>query len=151
MGKGTLSNTIQKVRVVVDTNILLQAIAHDSRLRPIWKAFLNQIFELYLTASILLEYEEIFLQKASETASTLVLTLIDKAPNAHFISVYYNWNAITADANDNKFFDAAVAASADYLVTNDGHFNEVKNLSFPKVTILSADEFLQLLEGLPQH
>lgn len=68
---------------------------------------------------------------------------MDKAPNAHFIAVYYQWNAITADPGDNKFFDAAVAANAGYLVTNDGHFNPAKHLSFPKVTIISADEFLE--------
>ena len=60
--------------------------------------------------------------------------------------IFYQWNAIIADADDNKFFDAAVAANVDFLVTNDGHFNEVKRLSFPKVTIVSADEFLRLLE-----
>ena len=136
------------MRVVLDTNILLQAIAHGSRLQPVWNAFLNEIFELHLTASILLEYEEILLQKASEKAAMLVVSLIDKAPNAHYIAVYYEWNAIKVDPDDNKFFDAAVAANADYLVTNDSHFNEVKNLPFPKVTIISADEFLQLLEHL---
>lgn len=57
-------------------------------------------------------------------------------------------NAITADPDDNKFFDAAVAASADYLVTNDSHFNEVKPLTFPKINIVSADEFLQLLQNM---
>ena len=34
---------------------------------------------------------------------------------------------INADPDDNKFFDIAVAANADYLVTNDAHFNMVKN------------------------
>ena len=49
------------------------------------------------------------------------------------------------DFDDNKFFDATVAANADYLITNDVHFNEAKKLSFPKVNIISANEFLQLL------
>lgn len=55
---------------------------------------------------------------------------------------------IRADAGDNKFFDAAVAANADHPVTNDGHFNEAKKLSFPKVNIVSANEFLSLLESV---
>lgn len=133
------------MKVVLDTSVLLQAIAYRSRLRPIWNAFLNEVFTLHLTTSILLEYEELLLQKTSETASALVLSLINEAPNTSFVGVYYEWNAITADPDDNKFFDAAVAANADYLVTNDAHFNEAKKLSFPKINVVTADMFLQIL------
>jgi len=109
------------VNIVLDTNILLQAVAPNSRLRPIWTAFLNQAFDLHLTSSILLEYEEILTQKASPQVAQSIVLLMDKTANAHFIATYYEWNAITADPDDNKFFDAAVAANADYLVTNDSH------------------------------
>lgn len=60
--------------------------------------------------------------------------------------MYYNWNLITVDPDDNKFTDAYIAANADYLVTNDAHFNEVKKIPFPPVNIVSADEFLNILE-----
>jgi predicted nucleic acid-binding protein len=58
------------------------------------------------------------------------------------------WNAITEDPDDNKFFDIAIAGNADYLVTNDAHFNSVKKLSFPSVKIVSADDFLRLVKQL---
>jgi len=45
-----------------------------------------------------------------------------------------------------KFFDAAVAGAADFLVTNDAHFNEAKKLEFPVVNIISADKFLKMLK-----
>lgn len=136
------------MRVVLDTNILLQAIAHKSRLRPIWNAFLEEVYTLHLTSAILLEYEELLGQKTSNVVAQSIISLMDKAANAYFIAVYYHWNAITADPDDNKFFDAAVASNADYLVTNDSHFNQAKSLSFPKVNIVSAEEFLQLLQNL---
>ncbi len=56
-----------------------------------------------------------------------------------------NWNAISADPDDNKFFDIAVAADVDYLVTNDRHFDIVKTITFPKVNIISAEDFLSIL------
>lgn len=136
------------MRTVLDTNVLLQAIAHRSRLRPIWSAFLNGTYSLHITSAILLEYEELLAQETSEVVARSIVTLMDKAPGAHFIAVYYQWNAITVDPDDNKFFDAAVAANVDYLVTNDGHFNEAKKLAFPKVAIVTADEFLQILTGI---
>ena len=63
-----------------------------------------------------------------------------------FNRIYYSWNAITQDPDDNKFFDVAVAANADYLVTNDAHFREAANIPFPKVNIISADAFLDILQ-----
>ncbi|HEX8459930.1 MAG TPA: PIN domain-containing protein, partial [Segetibacter sp.] len=60
----------------------------------------------------------------------------------------YNWNLISTDPDDNKFIDAFIAANADYLVTNDAHFNEVKKTPFPPVNIISADEFLEVLKEL---
>lgn len=138
------------MKIVLDTNILLQSIAHASRLRPIWRSFLNEFYELCITSAILLEYEEKLAEKTSEEVALNVVSLINEAPNAHFISIYYKWNAITADYDDNKFFDAAVAANVDYLVTNDAHFKIAKKLSFPNVTIVTADEFLNLIPPMSQ-
>jgi predicted nucleic acid-binding protein len=39
-----------------------------------------------------------------------------ESPDIIHQHVYYNWNLIKADPDDNKFFDIAVAANADYLV-----------------------------------
>jgi predicted nucleic acid-binding protein len=44
-----------------------------------------------------------------------------------------------------NFFDVAVAANANFIVTNDAHFNLVKNLLFSSVNIISASEFKKLL------
>ena len=68
-----------------------------------------------------------------------------ESPDIIFKRVYYNWNAISADVDDNKFFDLAVATNASYLVTNDLHFNETKKMQFPIVNIISANDFLSIL------
>jgi len=38
----------------------------------------------------------------------------------------------------------AIAAGADYLVTNDRHFAPLLQLAFPKVPLLSLQQFLTL-------
>ena len=53
---------------------------------------------------------------------------------------------ITSDVDDNKFVDAAVAGNADYLVTEDKDFNELKKINFPKVEVISLNEFEALLD-----
>lgn len=47
----------------------------------------------------------------------------------------------------NKYADAAISNNADYLVTNDAHFNILKQIDFPKVNVLSAQQFLEILSA----
>lgn len=67
------------------------------------------------------------------------------AENTALHDIFFRWSLIEYDQEDNKFCDLAIAGNADYLVTNDGHFNVVKLISFPPVNILSADAFLDVL------
>ena len=71
-----------------------------------------------------------------------------ESPDVIFRSVYYNWNVISADVDDNKFFAVAVASNAEYLVTNDTHFNEAKLLQIPIVNLLSTDSFLAIIAAM---
>lgn len=138
------------MRIVLDTNVLLQSIAKKSRMRPIWDAYLNETYHLLVTSSIMFEYEEKIAEKTSGFVAFNITSLISEAVNSVFIKVHYEWNAITADPDDNKFFDASVAGNTDYLVTNDAHFKEAALTSFPKVNIITADEFLAILQKLYQ-
>jgi len=48
---------------------------------------------------------------------------------------------ITADADDNKFVDCALNAGADYIVTNDKHFNILNKIEFPPIKVIDIDSF----------
>lgn len=50
---------------------------------------------------------------------------------------------IQADPDDNKFVDCAFAANADYLVSEDSHFDVLRNISFPKLNLVTLDEFME--------
>jgi uncharacterized protein len=62
--------------------------------------------------------------------------------------VYINWRMIYADPDDDKFIDCAIAANADYLVTNDKHFNILAKIEFPTLKVLRIDEFMDLLTNI---
>jgi len=119
------------MKVIVDVNVLLQSLGKSSLFRPIWEAYLNENFQLVVSTSILLEYEEKIAEKTSPTVASNVLSLISEAINSSFVNIYYKWDAIKKDPDDNKYFDTAVSADADFIVTNDHHFDEIKNLDFP--------------------
>ena len=58
-----------------------------------------------------------------------------------------NFHLITADPDDNKFVDCALNAGADFIVTNDRHFNVLKNIDFPKINVIDIDTFKSIISG----
>jgi len=133
------------MRIVLDSNILLVAIGRKSPFKPIWEAFINGQYELIVADDIILEYEEILQQHSAPGVAEIVMEIMVESPNVIYQQIYYSWNMISQDPDDNKFFDIAVASNADYLVTNDAHFNKAKQSSFPTVKIITAVELLDIL------
>lgn len=99
-------------------------------------------------ACILNEYEEIFGQRANPEVAALALDVLDILPNIARIHKYFFWKLITADPDDDKFVDCAVAATANFIVTDDRHFRVLRDVPFPKVNVISSQEFLELLRTL---
>lgn len=95
-----------------------------------------------LSNEILTEYDEILMRHYSASTAAHVLEILLSAPNTSFQETYYKWQFIEADPDDNKFVDVAIAANADYLVTNDQHFEVLKQLEFPRVPVVNLQEFL---------
>ena len=71
---------------------------------------------------------------------------LNELPNVHKSEISYKWQLITADPDDDKFVDLAVCARADYLITNDKHYNVLKTIIFPVVALLKLQEFGDLLQ-----
>jgi putative PIN family toxin of toxin-antitoxin system len=87
------------------------------------------------------EYHEVLSRYYSESFADGIIDDILISKNSEPITVYYNWQLISADPDDNKFVDCAVSANADYIVTNDRHFNVLKEIDFPEINLLTINEF----------
>ena len=133
------------MRIVLDTNVLLISMPGKSPYYPIFYALTTGKIDVLINQEIYLEYLEIMSLRGSALSLDLLNKFIFKAPNVHLIEIYFNWNLIKDDPDDNKFVDCAIAGNADYLVTNDNHFEMLKTVPFPKVNVISADDFLNLL------
>jgi putative PIN family toxin of toxin-antitoxin system len=133
------------MRIVLDTNALLISIPQSSKYRVIFDRFLAKHFSIVLSNDILLEYAEIIAQKTNSIVSTNIIEMLISAKNVEKQEIFFKWQIIEIDEDDNKFVDCAIAGNVDYLVTNDKHFNVVKSVGFPPVTILNIDEFVELL------
>jgi putative PIN family toxin of toxin-antitoxin system len=134
------------MRIVLHTNVLLQALPVKSTYRPIFDAIRFGQIELAVSTTILLEYAEILSRRTSPAVAQNVLALLLGPVAARQQSIYFMFSLITSDPDDNKFVDCAIASQADYLVTNDAHFRVLEQVKFPIVKLLTAQEFLAVLK-----
>ncbi len=132
------------MKVVLDTNVLVSALSSRSIYHWLIIELLNEKFELFLTEEILLEYEEILENKYSVATANNFIAALQLLQTVHFTHVYFRWHLLQ-DADDNKFADCAVAANADYLVTNDKDFNILKHIQFPKIAVVTIQEFQNIV------
>lgn len=75
-----------------------------------------------------------------------VMQAIENAVNTEWVTKFFHWNLITADPDDNKFVDCAITCQAKFIVTEDKHFQVLKQVDFPKVEVVSVEQFKDELE-----
>lgn len=134
-----------ELKVVVDTNVLLISISSRSQYHWLFQGLLKNEFQIVVTNEILTEYEEIISNKYSPAVAQNVIRTLLMLPNVSKIDVFYRWYLITSDVDDNKFVDCAAAANADFIVTNDRHFDVLKVVRFPVITVINIEQFQALL------
>ncbi|MBR3531095.1 MAG: putative toxin-antitoxin system toxin component, PIN family [Bacteroidaceae bacterium] len=129
-------------RVVLDTNCLLQALPTKSKYHKIWTDFLAGKYLLCVSNEILAEYEEILAIHTSPEVAHNVVEAIARHPKICYRESYFHFHLLShIDKDDDKFVDCAITAGADFIVTEDSHFNHLKQIPFPKLIVLTLDEF----------
>ena len=142
-------NRDQKVKVVIDTNVLVSAvISKDSSPADVVRLAILGEIENYTSEDILAEVERIL-------NSEKVLQRISSKHKDDIIRIYrlisikvspkIRVNVIERDPSDNKFLETALEAKADFIITGDHHLLELRE--FRGVKILSPSDFLKLLKG----
>lgn len=135
--------------IVLDTNCLLQSISQRSPFYKVWKDFINGIYTLCITNEILEEYEEIISSHMSPLAANIVVETILRANNVLRVDAHYHFNLITTDPDDNKFVDCAIVSNADYIVTEDKHFDILRQIPFPTLRVMKLRDFQNELSKSP--
>lgn len=131
-------------KVVVDTNALVSSLSAKSEFHKLIELILDENISLFITDEIMLEYEEVLQKKYSITVAQNFLSALKQIPTVKYVNIYFKWNLLAQDEDDNKFVDCYLAANAEYLITNDTGYNVLKRVDFPKVNIIKLEEFLSL-------
>lgn len=135
------------MKIVLDTNCLLLALSKHADEYLIWRFFLDEKIILCVTSDIINEYHEIIARLTNEKLADNVIHTILTKKNIQKVNVFYRFNLITSDPDDNKFVDCAIISNAKYIVSNDKHFRELKKIAFPKVSVITAIDFIKKLKN----
>lgn len=132
-------------RLVLDTNALIQCLPNKSPYRKIWNSILEGDNTLCVSNGILEEYEEILDRMyGPQIADFALLSIVNRATLIH-VTPYFRYNLIEADPDDNKFVNCAIAGNVDFLISEDHHFDILKETDFPPVNLIGLDDFLKRL------
>lgn len=137
--------------ICIDTNTLLQGRAATHRYFPILDAVVDGRMTWALSNRVLTEYEEIICQSAglqSWRKLELLIELIDITMGTiQRVSPHFQFHVISNDPDDNAFTDCAIAAHADYVITDDKHFAPLANAGYKPQPITPMD-FIQKYRGV---
>jgi putative PIN family toxin of toxin-antitoxin system len=129
--------------VCLDTNTFLQIFGRRQPWYPILRALLDGRLTLAVSTAILLEYEEVTVKLSSSQRWHDVATFLELLTQLHgnirFVEPDFRFNVIPADPDDNKFADCAIAAEANFVVTEDSHFAALKSAGHKPQPITPED------------
>ena len=136
------------LRVVLDANVYVSALIRPQGLPgQIITRFLENSFEIVLSPAIVEETVRAFaypkVRKYIHAGVDSELWLEDVILLAQFVAGDYEVERVSVDADDDKYFAAAVEGSATLIVTGDPDLLTVKK--FRGIRIVTPRVFLDLL------
>ena len=135
------------MKIVLDTNCLLCSVPPKSEYHCILTSLQRGFYTLCYSNEILTEYEELLMRFYSNPLTYSLLNFIINSIHTQQITPHFKWNLIIADEDDNKFVDCALNGGADYIVTNDKHFNILSKIDFSSIKVIDIDMFKNILCG----
>jgi uncharacterized protein len=118
------------IHIVMDTNILINALFHnDGHAQRLLAAINNDRVKLCISEPIAIEYLDIVMLHASLAGLTLdqakkpLRKLIKTIIKGIYVSPGTDLKIVVSDPGDNKFFDCAYEADVTIIVAQDAHLS----------------------------
>lgn len=137
-------------KVVIDTNIVISAIISGRNPEKLifFIASNNHIFWM-VSPEILREYQEVMYRRKfkniTEQKKERWCQIFSKYTTCIDVNVTIDF---PRDRKNAKFLACAIAANADYLITGDRDFKDVKKSGIMSTQIISVTEFLKLFSDI---
>jgi len=119
--------------VCLDTNALLQLFGRRSPYQPILRAVVAGLPTLAVSTPMLLEYEEVAPELYGAEFWREAVTFLHFATLAgqvRHITPRFRFRLIAADPDDDAFADCAITADAEFILTEDRHFEVLRQAGY---------------------
>jgi putative PIN family toxin of toxin-antitoxin system len=136
------------LKIVLDTNVLLVSVHLKSQYRTIYDALRIGKYQLIVSNEVLTEYYELLSKFYSNEFAEVVIDEILNLDNVVLQEPYFKFELISIDPDDNKFADLAICSNSDFIVTQDNHYNILRDIKFPQVQTLNIKEFIDTISKL---
>lgn len=131
----------EKPRVVLDTNVLLSALAFQGATRRVWELVETGLVDLFVSPFILEELHRNLILKAGLSRDNADLLVEEVFLQATIVRPETRISVIARKDSDNRILECAVAAGAHMLVT--GNMKDLRPLgSYQGIAIVTPAEFL---------
>ena len=130
------------MKLVIDTNVLISGIFWKGPPNQIVSHWLKDGFEVFISESILTEYEKVLKRMKSGLTSDEIREWIKLIiSHSYVVKPLETISIIEEDPDDDKFILCGVYGSVDYIVSGDKH---LLNLSeYEGIKIVSPSRFLE--------
>ena len=142
------------ISVTLDTNVLVAATLTHGACEKILDFVEQKKLALFLSEPILQEFYKVvhypeIQAKIKNKQAEAQQAIARVATIAQIIEITTKINLIKEDPDDNKILECAIDSKSDYLISNDNHLLNQKTEIYQKykITIIKAQEFLQILTG----
>jgi len=127
--------------IVLDTNVLISAIAFGGRPREVLEKVISGTFAMAISAEMLAEFQGVLEGKKFRYPSAIVRTIVNELlAVSELVRPTMKVEQIKADPADNRILECALESRAACIVTGDRHLLELGQ--FEGIPILDVAAFL---------
>lgn len=134
------------MRAVVDTNVIISGSLWEGRPAEVMRQIETGRVEMYLSADILEEIEEVLEQEKLEgpiarSGQSVNMVMNKIYSMASIVNPKVKVRRVKEDPDDNKFLECAVECKADYIISGDKHLLDLGEHGGIKIVL--ASQFLE--------
>ncbi|MGH7885998.1 MAG: putative toxin-antitoxin system toxin component, PIN family [Thermodesulfobacteriota bacterium] len=135
-----------RIKVVLDTNILLSALLFKKRTSEIVDLWKKEEITPFFTIYTFDEFKKALEYSKFSLTEDEIYSIIykDVIPFFQVVEDTENIRGVCSDPDDDKFLSCAVSCKADFIVTGDKDLLILK--LYKKVPILTPREFVELIQ-----
>ena len=127
--------------IVLDTNVLISAIAFGGRPREVLEKVISGTFAMAISAEMLAEFQGVLEGKKFRYPSAIVRIIVNELlAVSELVRPTMKVEQIKADPADNRILECALESRAACIVTGDRHLLELGQ--FEGISILDVAAFL---------